>query len=79
MLGTPDFTSPLFFPNSFIRDANDRAKFCRHSSMCNLALADGHVEPISNAKASLGGNTTGGYYMEYYWFPGVNCIGGDQR
>ncbi len=68
----------LFLPKWGRRAAN----YFRHSNMMNACFSDGHAETISMAKAKTTSTKYSGYYnltTDYYWYPGQDMPGGEQR
>ena len=59
----------------------DPLAYFRHSTLLNASFTDGHVETISMQKAKTNDPTLGGLNIisNYYWYPGINIVGGDKR
>ena len=59
---------------------NCREDYYRHSRAFNMSFTDGHVEATPIDKA-LRKAENGKIYLinDYYWYPGVNIAGGDDR
>lgn len=73
LLGTPGYTSWVAYPFGLISKVEDTVNYCRHSNTMNFSFGDGHVEPVQRAKISVFSNLL----EDFYWFPGVDCAGGD--
>ena len=73
----------------------DKLSFFRHSMNMNMCFSDGHAEPVNYGKADttrmvpssqlpeLGSQdderASTFFRFDYYWYPGVDCYGGDNR
>ncbi len=75
LLGTPGYTSWIAYPWGLISLVEDTLNYCRHSSAMNFSFGDGHVETVSRNKIAIFDNLL----KDFYWFPGVNCDGGDKN
>jgi prepilin-type N-terminal cleavage/methylation domain-containing protein/prepilin-type processing-associated H-X9-DG protein len=60
---------------------NTHLWFFRHSGMINMSFSDGHVESCDYSKATITNSEKGKVYFitDYYWYPGCNVAGGDDR
>ena len=76
-LGTDNMNGCVAFVPSMHRDAENRSRYFRHGNMCNMAMGDGHVEAINASKAVIG-SFTSPLYTDLYWYPGIDCVGGDK-
>ena len=55
-------------------------QYFRHSNQMNLSTSDGHVESVNIGKAKTR-NSNSDYLLDvdYYWYPGMNIPGGEDR
>lgn len=67
----------MVMPNSFFRLPAVAIDYARHSMSCNFAFGDGHVEAVSYGK--INSNPNGGGLYDFYWWPGIDGIGGDKN
>ena len=77
-LGTDNLTGVVAFPTSMHCDPEDRSRYFRHSDMCNFAFGDGHVAAVNKNKVIIGYNYSMPLFTEFYWYPGVDCYGGEK-
>ena len=72
-------------PENMLRGGTDFANvpyYFRHSMQLNACFSDGHAETIHSKKCSVWDSSDpAGMFLtkDYYWFPNVDCVGGDQR
>ena len=60
---------------------NYSSSYFRHGKMMNMSFTDGHVETAPEQMARMTDSSTGMPYLHgaYYWFPGVDIIGGEKN
>ncbi|MCQ2396825.1 MAG: prepilin-type N-terminal cleavage/methylation domain-containing protein [Lentisphaeria bacterium] len=82
-LGSDNYTSGVQYAFSLNRQdqagTENRLKFLRHSNYMNFSFGDGHVEAVGMNVVNRAGNTEGSLHDKFYWYPGVNMIGGDSN
>ncbi len=77
-LGTDNLTGYLCIVTSMCRDVESKTRYFRHGGMCNFAFGDGSVGAVNSNKAVIG-SANCAIYADFYWYPGVNCLGGEDR
>lgn len=77
---SPEFRTCIATAAHYLTDVG--LAYFRHGMNNNLSMSDGHVESVSYGKAKIyNGKYSNATYVvtDYYWYPGFNGPGGEDR